>query len=246
MISRLSHLRKSESLLKRALELAPESGLAHRALAKVLVHQVFMHIVANASNKTLARARDAAMKAARLEGANEYGYWTLGLAQFTSGEPEQAILSLRQGLEVNPNCSLIHGTIGNYLALTGQADEGIAADRISQCAPTLEIPSIFFRYQGLADAYFVKRDFEKMVEWAAKGVILKPSYYGCHTRLVAGLGLLGRLKEAQGAIHRYLKDVPDEVRSRVHRFGFVRGEDSALFSEALKKAGLPGAGRLGA
>ena len=237
-------LAEERELAERALELAPESGLAHRALAKVLVHQVFMHIVANASN-TLARARDAAMKAARLEGANEYGYWTLGLVQFTSGEPEQAILSLRQGLEVNPNCSLIHGTIGNYLALMGQADEGIAAIELAMRTNPRD-PSIFFRYQGLADAYFVKRDFEKMVEWAAKGVILKPSYYGCHTRLVAGLGLLGRLKEAQGAIHRYLKDVPDEVRSRVHRFGFVRGEDSALFSEALKKAGLPGAGRLGA
>jgi adenylate cyclase len=230
-------LTEARELAERAVELAPESGLPHEVLASVLVHQVFMCTVADASD-TLAKAREAASKATRLRGS-EYAYWASGLVQRVSGEPEQAILSFRQGLEVNPNFSLLHGSVGNLLALMGQADESIAATELAIRMNPRD-PSIFFRYLALSDAYFVKRDFEKMVEWAAKGVVQKPSYFGCHIRVVAGLGLLGRLKEAQAAIQRYLRDVPDDVRSRAHRVAFVRDEDSALFSEGLKKAGLPG------
>ena len=231
-------LAEARELAERATELAPESGLSHEVLASVLAHQVIMCTVADLPD-ILAKARDAASKATRLSGSDEYAYWALGLVQFVSGEPDQAILSFRQGLEVNPNCSLIHGTIGTRLALMGRADESIAATEIAMRTNPRD-PSIFFRYQALADAHFVKRDFEKMVDWAAKGVVPKPSYFGCHIRVVAGLGLLGRLKEAQAAIQRYLRDVPDHVRSRAHRFAFVRDEDRALFSEGLKKAGLPG------
>jgi adenylate cyclase len=231
-------LAEARELAERAMELAPENGLSHEIVASVLVHQVLMRTVADAPD-TLAKARDAASKATRLRGSDEYAYWVLGLVQFVSGEPDQAILSFRQGLEVNPNCSLMHGAVGTSLALMGRADESVAATELAMRTNPRD-PSIFFRYQAFADAYFVKRDFEKMVDWAAKGVVVKPSYFGCHMRVVAGLGLLGRLKEAQAAIQRYLRDVPDEVRSRAHRFGFVRDEDRVLFGEGLRKAGLRG------
>jgi len=77
-----------------------------------------------------------------------------------------------------------------------------------------------------------------MVEWAAKGVILKSSYFGCHLRVIAGLGLLGRFTEAQAAIQRYSRDVAEDIRSRPRRLGFVRAEDDALLREGLTKAGL--------
>ena len=98
---------------------------------------------------------------------------------------------------------------------------------------------MFFRYQALADAYFVKRDFEDMLDWAVKVVALKPGYFGGHLRHVVALTLLGREQEALAAITRYLRDVPDTVRTHVHGGGFVRNEDRALFSEALRRAGMP-------
>jgi adenylate cyclase len=229
-------LAEARSLAERALGLAPESGLAHEVLSAVLVHQVFMYTDADA-RATLAKARDEASKAARLEGSSEYAYWALGMVQFSSREPDQAVLTLRHGLEINPNCALLHATVGNYLALMGQADESIAATELSMRINPRD-PSIFFRYQALADACFVKRDYERMVAWAAKGVGLKPSYFGCHLRLIVGLALLGRLTEARAAVKRYLRDVPDEIRSRVHSFGFVRDDDRELFRDGVKIAGL--------
>jgi tetratricopeptide (TPR) repeat protein len=193
-------LAEARSFAERALELAPRSGLAHEVLSVVLIHQVFMRTAGDV-RVTLGKARDAAMRAAELEGSSEYAFWALGMVQFTSGEPEQAILTLRQGLEINPNCAVLHATIGNYLALMGQADESIAATELAMRINPRD-PSIFFRYQALADAYFVKRDFEKMVAWASKGVVVKPSYFGVHARAISGLGLLGRIAEAQTSIQQ--------------------------------------------
>jgi len=229
-------LAEARELAEKAVQMAPESGLAYEVLAVALVHQVFMRTVGD-GRATLTMAREAAERALRLPGSCEYAFWGLGMIQFTSGEPEQAILTLRQGLDLNPNCSLIHGTIGNYLALMGRADESIAATMIALRANPRDL-SIFFRYQALADAYFVKRDFEKMLEWAAKSLAPKSSYIGGHLRVIAGLAILGRDHELASALARYVRDVPDDVRSRVNRVHFVRPEDNALFAGGLAKAGL--------
>ena len=229
-------LEEAKALAETAVQLAPDSGLAQEVLGSALVHQVFMLTVSD-RRATLLKARDAAVKAVRLEGWSEYAYWCLGLVQFSLHEHNQAILTLQQGLQVNPNCALIHAAIGNYLALMGRPDESISATELSIRINPRD-PSMFFRYQALADAYFVKRDFEKMLEWAAKVVVLKPSYFGGHLRHVVALALLGREKEAARAIQRYLGDVPDVVRSRVHGAGFVRDEDKALFLEGLHKVGV--------
>jgi adenylate cyclase len=227
---------EARALAEKAVQLAPDSGLAHEVLGNVLVHQMFMLTVSD-RRATLLKARDEAEKAARLEGWTEYTYWCLGMVRFALREHDGAILTLQQGLEINPNCALIHASTGNYLALMGRADESLAATELSIRINPRD-PSMFFRYQALADACFVKRDFEKMPEWAAKAVVLKPSYFAGHLRRIAALALLGREKAATSAIEEYVRDVPDAVRSRVRGSGFVRAEDDALFSGALAKAGM--------
>ena len=61
-------LAEARELAERAVELAPESGLAYEVLASVLAHQVFICTVVDAAD-TLAKARDAASKATRLRGS---------------------------------------------------------------------------------------------------------------------------------------------------------------------------------
>lgn len=229
-------LADARTLAERAVELAPQSGPAHEILSIVHTHQAFMLAVADGQT-TLLRARDEAVKAIRLEGASEYGYWALGMVQFFLREPDQAILSLRRGLEINPNCAVLHSAIGNFLALMGKADESILATEHSMRINPRD-PSIFFRYQALADAYFVKRELEKMLEWATKAVILKPSYFAGHLRAIVSLALLGRDQELASAVARYARDVPDYVRSRIRGREFVRSEDRVLFAEGLRKAGV--------
>jgi adenylate cyclase len=229
-------LAEARRLAEKAVELAPQSGAAHEILSIVLAHQSFMLTVAD-ERATLLEARDEAVKAARLQRPSEHTYWALGMVQFFLSEHHQAVLSLRRGLDINPNCVVIHSAIGNFLALMGRADESIIATEFAMRADPRD-PSIFSRYQALADTYFVKRDLEKMLEWAAKAVALKPDYFAGHLRVIVSLALLGRNDELASAVARYVRDVPDDVRSRFHTGGFVRGEDRALFAEGLRIADL--------
>ena len=119
-------LAEARALAERAAQLVPSSGLAQEVLAAALVNQVFTRSVPN-PGPTLLAARAASEKAIRLQGSSEYAYWGLGATQFTLHEPDQAILTLQRGLQINPNCALIDALLGNYLALMGRSDEGIAA-----------------------------------------------------------------------------------------------------------------------
>jgi len=229
-------LAEGRALAERAVELAPETGFTHEILSIALAHQTFMLTVAD-RRATLLKARDEAEKATRLEGSSEYAFWGLAMVQFSCGEPEQAILALRHGLDINPNCALIHALIGNYLALMGRAEESIAATELAIRMNPRD-PSMFFRYQGLADVHFIKRDFAEMLEWAEKAVILKPGYFGGHLRRIVSLVFLERGDKLASAVAGYLRDVPDDVRNRVRTVRFVRKEDRDLFEQGLRKAGL--------
>ena len=114
-----SRLRRTHDLTPEALAEARNLGLKWNWLQKVGLPRKFWascssikrprpEFAAADARTTLAKARDAAVKAARLEKVlSEYAYWALGMVQFTSREPDEAILSLRQGLEINPNCALL-------------------------------------------------------------------------------------------------------------------------------------------
>jgi adenylate cyclase len=227
-------LSEARKLAEQAVKLGPESGRAHEALSGVLIHQVFMRTIHD-GGETLRAARRSAEKAVQSEGASEYAYWALGMVQFTQGETDQAILTLKHGLQINPNCALLTAAIGNYLALVGKADESIAATELAMRINPRD-PSIFFRYQALADAFFVKRDFQQMVDWAAKAATAKPSYFAGHTRLLVGLALLNKPEAAKAARERYFQEIPEGMRTT--KAPFAREEDSLLFQEGLRKAGL--------
>src|SRR5262249_830675 len=155
----------------------------------------------------------------------EYAYWALGMVQFTMRQSNEAIGTLRRGLQINPNCALIHGTIGNYLAIMGSPDESIVATELSMRINPRD-PSIFFRYQALADAYFTKRDFQKTLDWATKTIIFKPNWFGGHLRHIAALALLDRDDEAAVAVERYRREVASEAQAQVMKWsGFIREDD---------------------
>jgi adenylate cyclase len=135
-------LREARELAEQAVRVDSRSACAHEALSAALLHQVFMRTIPD-RGETLCAARVSAEKAIQLEGASEYAYWCLGMAQFEQGEMDQSILTLRHGLHINPNSAFLIATMGNYLALMGRAEESIAATELA-CGLIREIRTIFF------------------------------------------------------------------------------------------------------
>jgi hypothetical protein len=74
------------------------------------------------------------------------------------------------------------------------------------------------------------------MDWAAKAVTAKPSYFAGHTRLLVALALLNRPDSIEAARQRYFAEIPERMRPK--KAPFTREEDLLLFQEGLRRAGV--------
>jgi len=230
-------LEEARQLAEEALRLDPKSARAHAVLSVALYHLGLMRPGIGA-HESVVRARDLAAEAVRLDASDEYSHWAYGCACGGLMEIDKSIAAFRRALELNPNYSLAHGTLGNVFASIGRTDEAIEAIQVAIRLNPRD-PSIFFRYSGLAMAYFMAGNFDEAVEWAKKSVGTKSDWHRGHLLLIASLAHGDKLDEARTAVAAYLKVFPDgslrdldstPVKSAVSRESLVGG---------LRKAGLP-------
>lgn len=90
--ARLGNFSAAESAFKTMLEIAPNSGIGHRALAKLYLN----------TNRQTARARELAAAAVRLEPVAD-SYFVLGWASAQLGKQPEALAALQQAVRLDPN-----------------------------------------------------------------------------------------------------------------------------------------------
>src|SRR5262249_57226936 len=108
-----------------------------------------------------ARAFELARTALRLAPRDEYAHLVMAFAwaYAAPGRLEDAIAECERGLEINPNCSIIIGNLGYYLAALGRSQEAIAACRLAlQLNP--RDPSNYWRQYAIAVAHFAAADYD--------------------------------------------------------------------------------------
>jgi adenylate cyclase len=172
-------LAAAEKILRKAVANAPTLCDAHYILAGVLIHQVFMGYRPD-DDLIIHEAYDIAKRAVSLDDKSEYAHWTLGLIQYHRSKYDLAISEVKRAIELNPNCSLAYGVLGNFLA-EKDPDESIKNNEIA-IRTNPKDPSIFFRYYGMAMAHFIAGRYSEAVQWARKsvhrnkaGVVVTPS-----------------------------------------------------------------------
>ena len=187
----------------------------------------------------LEAALQSVQKAIRLDDADEYSHWMLGgiLGQGL-GYHDKAIAAYRRALELNPNFLLAYGSLGTVLALAGRAEESI---RNSETCIRLNPrePGIFFRFSGIALAYFVAQDYAKAREWSEKAVQRKRDWWQGHALLAVSCALLGEQDEARAAVGDWLLAIPSAAMSNLPPLPFRNATDTERFRDGLRKAGLP-------
>ena len=230
-------LAAAEKILRKAVENAPTSCDANYMLAGVIIHQVFMDYRSN-DDLVIHEAYEIAIKAVSLDDKSEYAHWTLSLIQYHRSKYDLAISEVKRAIELNPNCSLAYGVLGNLLA-ENDPYESIKNNEIAIRSNPKD-PSIFFRYFGMAMAYFIAGRYSEAVQWARKSVHRKQSWRGGHAVLVASLAQINLLEEARDAVSFYLENFPNETISKIKKvFLLNRIEEAYRFEEGLRKAGLP-------
>ena len=231
-------LAAAEKIFRRAVVSAPTSCDANYLLAGVLIHQVLMGYTSE-SAMVISEALDLAKRAIVLEDRNEYAHWTLAVIENIRGENDLAIAETKRAIELNPNCSVAYGLLGNVLSQSGNPDESIKNSEIAIRTNPRD-PSIFFRYYGIAMAHFAAGRYSEASQWARKSIHRKPSWRLGHALLASSLAQLNQLEEANEAVDNYLEILPNETISELRKTNLLRSPDDAhLFEEGLRKAGLP-------
>jgi adenylate cyclase len=231
-------LAEAELLSRRAVASNPTLCDAHYLLAGTLIHQVFMGYLSD-GDLIIPEAYEIAKRAVSLDDTSEYAHWILGIIQHYRGKQDLAVGELKRAIEINPNCYLAYGTLGDCLAEYGDSEESIKNNEIAIRLNPRD-PSIFFRYTGIALAHFMACRYSEAVQWARKSVHRKSSWHGGHAVLVSSLAQLNLMDEAKDAVDNYLENFPNgKVSELRNSFYIKRPEDLHRFEEGLRKAGIP-------
>jgi TolB-like protein/Tfp pilus assembly protein PilF len=231
-------LAAAEKIVRRAVASAPTSCSAHRLLAGILFHQVWMGYASD-SQESISEAYNLGKKAIGLDEYDEYAHWILGLIQLIRGKRDTAIAELKRAIELNPNCSLAYGSLGTVLSILGEPDESIRNNEIAIRSNPKD-PSIFFRYSGIAMAHFRTGRYSEASQWARKSTNRKPNWRIGHAVLVSSLAQLDLLEEAKAALDNFLENIPNETISALRKvLPFKNPDDAVRLEGGLRKAGLP-------
>jgi TolB-like protein len=230
-------LASAKLLAERALSLDGRNGMAHRMVAVSIYHQVYMGFVP----WTDPAIDDIALHArlsVESEDADEYSHWAMECAYLLKKEHARAMASLRRALDINPHCSLAHGSIGTVLAWAGEPDAAIKSNEFA-LRMNPDDPSNFFRHLGLALAHYLASRYEQALHHATAVLQVRPEWWLGLMLSAAAAAQLGRDADARrtlGELARIRAGVSCKSLS-ILPFGTPRDREH-LF-DGLRRAGLP-------
>jgi adenylate cyclase len=168
-------LSDSRMLAEQAFRQNPSSGEAARMIATAMWHQIYMGYIPW-TPEIVAQVNAYAKRAVEYSPADEHAYWSRAFAHLFMMEHEQAVVSLRRSLQINPNFSLGFGTLGTVLAWAGRSDESISNNETALRINPHD-PSLFFRYFGLALAHYLARRYTEGLNHASEVMQLRPEWW---------------------------------------------------------------------
>jgi adenylate cyclase len=232
-------LADSRALAEKALQQDPSDGVAARIIATAIWHQIYMgHIPWDP--QTIAQMTAYAKRAVEYSPGDEHAYWAMAFAHLFVMEHEQAVVSLRRSLQINPNFSLGYGTLGTVLAWAGKSDESISNNEIALRINPRD-PSLFFRHFGLALAHYLARRYTEGLNHASEVMQLRPEWWLGRLIYAACLAKSNRRTEAKRTIAQLKGGRPDLVVQALGILPFSKTTDREHFFEGLQLAGLSNA-----
>jgi adenylate cyclase len=163
----------------------------------------------------------------------------LALVVFLKGDLEGAIQEADHALAINPNCADAFGAKGASLIFSGHREEGRKVlGRYFALSPL--DPMRPLRLNQVALSLYLDGNYDAAVTAAAQLIRQYPTHPSAYRWLAASLGQLGRLDEANRALHTMIEMAPLSVEMFIRqRPAFYRPADHKHLLEGLRKAGLP-------
>jgi adenylate cyclase len=164
----------------------------------------------------------------------------MAYAAMISGNSNEAQEHLRLARASNPNSPIVLSSEAFVLLFSGQPDQSRQA-----IAAYLRLDPRGRRtaslMQLIAISYYYQLDYYKAVEAARRTVAQYPKFHLTYRWLAAGLGQLGRVEEAQQALHMAVKLSRQSFQFYVrHRPAWHTPENYEHMLDGLRKAGWQG------
>lgn len=225
-------------LFAEALAIDAELGPAYSATAEAYYYEVVYGFAASPDDNR-ERAIEVAQKAVALDRDDAGAHCTLGRTRYLRREYAAAISELELALDLNPSLALAHYGLGAAFVFSGRPREAFphleSAIRLSP-----QDPNMGSYLARMAEAKYLVGEDEAAVRFALRALAQPSFQWSRYAILIAALGQLGRVDEAQ----RYLAEVTRKrpnfsvafVRT-MHPFSRDMGIDR--YYEGLRKAGVP-------
>jgi TolB-like protein len=146
---------------------------------------------------------------------------------------------LDRALVLNPNLAAAWFLSGYLRIWLGRPDE--AVERFEHAMRLSPLDTEMFRMQtGMAMAHLIAGRYDTACVWAEKAYRIMPHFPLAAAAVAASYALGGRREEAQRVARAILDHDPKQTASGlVGLLTFRRPEDAALFTEGMRRAGLP-------
>ena len=231
------NLDTAAGLASRAIEIAPDFGLAYGLRSFVLGYRAYTQW----GHDWYEDAKHASADISRtlgLQGDDPTALFLVGGASHFMARHRASIGLLERAIEFNPNLAMAHGLLGISYASVGRPTEGLAhIDMALRLSPRDPMTYLFFGGQALCK--FVSEDFLGAISSAERGISINPSSTDNHLYLAAALAELDQVERAKEQIKRGLRFAPKVTLLVIGRA--IEGGNSgwARYHAALRKAGLP-------
>jgi tetratricopeptide (TPR) repeat protein len=188
----------------------------------------------NARPDPLPRALDAALRAVKLDPANQMAYYNLAYVRYILKQVDEFIDAAEHAVALNPNDSEVLGFMGVLMQFVGRYERGLAWSRK---AVALDPNPPGWHYFAFVWDHYRRGNFEEALVWARK--VNMTDFYWYYIGLAAVYGQLGRKTEAQAAIERIYALRPDFDARTDPQMPWAAGEELAeKIREGLRKGGM--------
>jgi adenylate cyclase len=183
-------------------------------------------------------AYDLAQKAVTLDPRYPNAHFALGLVCMWTRRSERAIAAFEEAIKFNPSFAAAHVLLGQMYLYAGRREETIEqAEKGIRLSPS--DPRLFIWLPALAGAQYQMRHYAEAVEAGRRSWSLSRNWPHGLRYVVAGLGQLGRIEEAQTALADLKRmDANLDFSASVFRRVWPDPSDVDHLLEGLRKAGF--------
>jgi adenylate cyclase len=179
-----------------------------------------------------------AERAVSLDSRYPAARFALGLACMWTSRSDRAIDAFQEAIGLNPSYAAAYVLLGQMYLYRDQLEKAVSfAEKGIRLSP--RDPRMFIWLPALAGAHYQMRHYEEAIEIGRRAWALNRNWPAGLRYVVAGLGQLGRIEEAQTALaelKRFDADLAHIESILTRLYNERAGVD--LFLDGLRKAGL--------